>query len=161
MTSLDTWLDQKNITDIKRGNNTHYLILEGMDSIGHGTLLAYTEILSVVKPPDVVWLWVCCFRQTHLFDRLSWDEVLLPVIINNEMEQGPLHPHLWMEDALPLFRIYWFFWLNCCGRDSRNGVCIDHPSVFNILLDTVLLTTPHGCITMLNFMACKFSSVLC
>jgi hypothetical protein len=61
MTSLDVFLDQKNITDIKRGNITHYLILEGMDSIGHATLLADIEISSMVKPPDVVWLWVWCF----------------------------------------------------------------------------------------------------
>jgi len=161
MTSLDVFLDQKNITDIKRGNITHYLILEGMDSIGHATLLADIEISSMVKPPDVVWLWVWCFWQPHIFDCLSLDEVLLPVIINNEMERGPLHPHLWMKDAFPLFRIYWFFWLNCCGHNNINGVCIHHLSVFNILLDVVLLTTPHGCITMLNFMACKFSSVLC
>jgi hypothetical protein len=28
------WLAQKNIIDIKRGNITHYLILEGLDAIG-------------------------------------------------------------------------------------------------------------------------------
>jgi hypothetical protein len=28
------WLAQNNITDIKRENITHYLILEGMDAIG-------------------------------------------------------------------------------------------------------------------------------
>jgi hypothetical protein len=36
------WLAQKNITYIKTGNITHYLILEGMDAIGHETLLVDT-----------------------------------------------------------------------------------------------------------------------
>jgi hypothetical protein len=47
-------LDQNNITDIKRGNITHYLILEGMDAIGQATLMADIEISSLLKPPDVV-----------------------------------------------------------------------------------------------------------
>jgi hypothetical protein len=51
------WLAQNNITDIKRENITHYLILEGLDAIGQAALLADTEISSLVKPPDVVW---CC-----------------------------------------------------------------------------------------------------
>jgi hypothetical protein len=34
MTFPHIWLAQKNITDIKRGNITQYLILEGMDAIG-------------------------------------------------------------------------------------------------------------------------------
>jgi hypothetical protein len=50
------WFSQINITDIKRGNITHYLILEGIDSIGCVTLLADTKISSLVNPPDVVWL---------------------------------------------------------------------------------------------------------
>jgi hypothetical protein len=54
MTFPHIWLAQNNITDIKRGNITHYLILEGMDAIGQETLLANTKILSLVKPPDVV-----------------------------------------------------------------------------------------------------------
>ena len=54
------WLDQKNITDIKRGNITHYLILEGLDAIGQATLLVEIEITSLVNPPDVVWLQVWC-----------------------------------------------------------------------------------------------------
>jgi hypothetical protein len=33
------WLAQNNITNIKRGNITHYLILEGMDAIRQETLL--------------------------------------------------------------------------------------------------------------------------
>jgi hypothetical protein len=49
---------QNNITDIERGNITHYLILEGMDGIGQETLLDDTEISSLEKTPDVVWLWV-------------------------------------------------------------------------------------------------------
>jgi hypothetical protein len=36
------WLAQNNITYIKRGNITHYLILEGLDAIGKVTLLANT-----------------------------------------------------------------------------------------------------------------------
>jgi hypothetical protein len=28
------WLAKENITDIKRGNITHYIILEGMDARG-------------------------------------------------------------------------------------------------------------------------------
>jgi hypothetical protein len=88
------WLDQNNITDIKRGNITHYLILEGLDSIGHATLLVDTEILSLVKPPDVVWLRVWCCRQPQLFDDLILFEVLLDATINNEMQHDPLHPHL-------------------------------------------------------------------
>jgi hypothetical protein len=34
MTFPYLWLAQNNITDIKRGNITHYLILEGLDAIG-------------------------------------------------------------------------------------------------------------------------------
>ena len=48
--------DNNNIIDIKRENIIHYLILEGMDAIGQVTLLAYTEISSLVKPVDVIWL---------------------------------------------------------------------------------------------------------
>jgi hypothetical protein len=50
------WLAQNNITDIKRGNITHYLILEGMDAIGQEALSTDTDISSLVKPPDVVWM---------------------------------------------------------------------------------------------------------
>jgi hypothetical protein len=46
ITFLDIWFAPKNIT--------HYLILEGMDCIGHVTLLADTMISSLLKPPDVV-----------------------------------------------------------------------------------------------------------
>ena len=49
-----------------------------------------------------------------------------------EMQWGPLHPHLWMEEVFPLFRIYWFFWLNCYSHDNSSGVCIDDLSIFNI-----------------------------
>jgi hypothetical protein len=56
MTFPHIWLAQNNIRDIKRVNITHYLILEGLDAIGHATLLADTEISSLVKPLDVVWL---------------------------------------------------------------------------------------------------------
>jgi hypothetical protein len=62
MTFPHIWLAQINITNIKRGNTTHYLILEGMDAIGQATLLDDTEISSLVKPPDVVWMWVWCFQ---------------------------------------------------------------------------------------------------
>ena len=65
------WLAQNNITNIKRGNIKHYLILEGLDSIGHATLVHDRNILSLVKPPDVVWLWVWCCQQPQLFDDLS------------------------------------------------------------------------------------------
>jgi hypothetical protein len=54
MTFPHIWLAQNNITDIKRGNIAHYLILEGLDAIGQATLLADTEISSLVKPPDVL-----------------------------------------------------------------------------------------------------------
>jgi hypothetical protein len=54
------WLAQNNITDIKRGNITHYLILEWMDAIEKETLLDDTNISSLVKPLDVVWMRVWC-----------------------------------------------------------------------------------------------------
>jgi hypothetical protein len=104
-----------------------------MDCIGHVTLLADTMISSLLKPPDVVWLRVWCCRQPQLFGDLNWDEVLLDIVINNEMQQGPFHPHLSMEEVLPLFRIYWFFWLNCCGRESSSGTYVDDLSFFIIL----------------------------
>jgi hypothetical protein len=50
---------------------THYLILEGMDSIGQVTLLANVKILSLVKPTHVVWLRVWFCRQPQQFDDLS------------------------------------------------------------------------------------------
>jgi hypothetical protein len=53
MTFPHIWLDQNNIINIKRGNITHHLILEGLDAIGHATLLADIKISSLVKPPDV------------------------------------------------------------------------------------------------------------
>ena len=56
MTSPHTWVEQNHIIDIKRGHISHYLILEGMDAIGQVTLLANTEISSLVKLVDVVWL---------------------------------------------------------------------------------------------------------
>jgi hypothetical protein len=55
MTFPHTLLAQKNIVGIKTGNITHYLIIEGMDAIGHVTLLADTKMASLVKPLDVVW----------------------------------------------------------------------------------------------------------
>jgi len=133
MTFPHIWLAQKNIIDIKRGNITHYLILEWMDAIEKATLLANVKISSLVKPLDVVWLWVWCCWQPQLFDDLSWDDILLVVVINNEMKLGPLHPYLWMEEAFPLFGIYWFFYLNCCGCDSNSGFYVDDLSIFNIL----------------------------
>jgi hypothetical protein len=45
----------------QEGNITHYLILEGLDAIGHVTLLANMEISSHVNPVNVVWLRVWCF----------------------------------------------------------------------------------------------------
>jgi hypothetical protein len=45
------WLAQNNITDIKRGNITHYLILKGLDVIGQVALLVDMDIPSLVKPP--------------------------------------------------------------------------------------------------------------
>ena len=48
------------------------------------------------------------------------------------MQRGPLHPHLWMKKALPLFRICWFFWLNCCGHDNSSGVYVDDLSFTSI-----------------------------
>jgi hypothetical protein len=65
------WLDQNNITKIKRGNITHYLILEELDAIGQTAMLVDTEISSLVNPTDVVWLWVWFFRQPQLFDDLD------------------------------------------------------------------------------------------
>jgi hypothetical protein len=37
-----------------------------------------------------------------------------------------------MKKALPLFRICWFFWLNCCGHDNSSGVCVDDLSFTSI-----------------------------
>jgi hypothetical protein len=65
------WLAPKNITYMKRGNITHYLILEGMDSIGKVTLLANMNISSLVKLLYVVWLQVWCCQQPQIFDDLS------------------------------------------------------------------------------------------
>jgi hypothetical protein len=56
MMSSHIWLAQNHITNIKRRSITHYLILEGMDAIGQATLLVDTEITTLVKPPNVVWL---------------------------------------------------------------------------------------------------------
>jgi hypothetical protein len=56
MTFPHIWLAQKNIINIKRGSITQYLILEGLDAIRQAALLADKEILSLKKPPDVVWL---------------------------------------------------------------------------------------------------------
>jgi hypothetical protein len=65
------WFAQNNINDIKRGKITYYLILEGMDGIGQATLLADTEISSLVKQPDVVLLRVWCCLQSKLFNNLN------------------------------------------------------------------------------------------
>ena len=71
MMSPHIWLAQNNITDNKRGNITHYLILEVMDAIGHVAVLDDTKISSLVKPLDVVWLQVWCCRQPQIFEKLS------------------------------------------------------------------------------------------
>jgi hypothetical protein len=71
MTSPHVWLAQNHIKNIKRGNTTHYPILEGMDTIGQATLLDDIEISSLVKPPNVVWLWVWYCQQPQMFDGLS------------------------------------------------------------------------------------------
>jgi hypothetical protein len=39
-----------------------------------------------------------------------------------------------MKKVLPLFRIYWFFWLNCCSRDNSSGVCVDDLSSISIFI---------------------------
>ena len=52
--------------------------------------------------------------------------------IKNKMKRGPLHSHLWMKKALPLFRICWFFWLNFCGRDNSSGVYVNDLSFTRI-----------------------------
>ena len=47
---------------------------------------------------------------------------------------------MWMKKALPLFKICWFFWLNCCGNDRSSGVCVDDLSSTNIFwIDVRLL----------------------
>jgi hypothetical protein len=71
MTFPHIWLAQNNITNIKGGNITHYLILEGLEAIGQAPLPTDTKIVSPVKPPDVVWLWVWCCRKLELFDDLN------------------------------------------------------------------------------------------
>ena len=67
----------------------------------------------------------------------SVDAVLLASAINNKMQRGPLHPHLWMKKVLPFFKICWFFWLNCRGRNNSSGVCVNDlsfTSIFRIWL---------------------------
>jgi hypothetical protein len=70
MTFPHIWLAQKNITNIKKGNITNYLIVEGLDAIGQEALSLDTKISSLVKPPDIVWLQVWCCQQPQLFDEL-------------------------------------------------------------------------------------------
>ena len=114
----------------------------------------------MLKPPNVVWLWLWCCRQSQLFDDLCWDEVLLASAINNKMQRGPLHPHLWMKKALPLFKICWFFWLNCCGHDNSSGVCIDDlsfPIIFRIRfwirVQLLVFDLSHQCLFWVTFVA--------
>ena len=71
MTFPHIWQAQNNIIDIKKGNITHYLIIEGLDAIEQATLLADTKISSLVNPLDVVWLQVWCFRQPQLYNDLN------------------------------------------------------------------------------------------
>jgi hypothetical protein len=63
MTLPYIWLAQKNITNFQWGNITQYLILEGLDAVGHAKLLADTKISSLEKPLDVVWPQVWCCRK--------------------------------------------------------------------------------------------------
>jgi len=63
-------------------------------------------------PSEATW---CCMVVRVLLSTIPtvwqpcWDEVLLASAINNKMQWGPLQPQLWMKQALPLFRICWFF----------------------------------------------------
>jgi hypothetical protein len=74
MTFPHIWLAQNKIKYIKRGNITYYLILEGMDAIGHAKLLDDTKILSLVKPQccmaDVVDNPKCLTTSTEM--RFFW-----------------------------------------------------------------------------------------
>jgi len=48
------------ITNFKRRNITQYLVYEGLDVVGKVALPDDAEILSLMKPPNCVWLWVQC-----------------------------------------------------------------------------------------------------
>lgn len=52
MTFPHIWLAQNNITDIKRGNITHYLILEGMDATLIGVVSG--DFVEVAPLPSVI-----------------------------------------------------------------------------------------------------------
>jgi hypothetical protein len=49
---------------------TEYLILEGIDALGQETLLVDAEILTLARPPNVVWLGMWCCQQIQLLDDL-------------------------------------------------------------------------------------------
>jgi len=55
------WLVQQNITKFKGSKITHYLIHEGLDDVGHVTLLDDTKISPLVDPSNGVWMWMWCF----------------------------------------------------------------------------------------------------
>ncbi len=62
------WLVQQNITKFKGSNITQYLIHEGLDDVGHVSLLDDTKISPLVDPSDGVWLWVWCCCQGQLLN---------------------------------------------------------------------------------------------
>jgi hypothetical protein len=79
-----------------------------------------------VQPPDGVWLWVCCGRQSQPLHDLYRDEVLLAPAVDNELQRGTLYPHLGMEETLHLLWIFWFLLLDLRGGNGGVGLRIDN-----------------------------------
>ena len=78
-------LSEKKIKNFKWGNITLYLIFEGLDVIGHATLLTDVNVSLFAQPTDGVWLEVWHHRQLQYFYDLNQYEVLLATTINNEI----------------------------------------------------------------------------
>jgi hypothetical protein len=69
-----------------------------------------------------------------LLHDLYRDEVLLAPVVDNELEQGTLYPHLGMEETLHLLWILWFLLLDLRGGNDGIGLRID-----NLLLPVIPL----------------------
>jgi hypothetical protein len=89
------------------------------------TLLADTNVSSPSQPSNGVWLGVWHHWKLQSLENLSCNHVILNLTVNNEMQCGPIYPHLQVEETPPLLKLLWFLWLYCCGHDGSSEFCID------------------------------------
>ena len=74
------------------------------------------------------------WSESPTASRRLLNEVLLAPIIDNELYQGALYPHLGVEETFLLLRIFWFVLLDLCSGNSGIGLRINNMFPFVIPL---------------------------